>query len=68
MLVSDVDFLKGSLQECERRVQPKEEARDGKELTFYLGLLLIKYFHVHLSSNSSKSMSSGFSFLVSSSR
>lgn len=62
MLVSDVDFLKGSLRECERRVQPEEEARDDKDLTFYLGFLLIKYFHVHISFNSSKSMSSGIQF------
>lgn len=51
MLVSDVDFLKGSLRECERRVQPTEEVRDGKDLTFYLGLLLMEYFHVHISFN-----------------
>lgn len=51
MLVSDVDFLKDSLRECERRVQPTEEARDGKDLTFYLGLLLMEYFHGHISFN-----------------
>lgn len=51
MLVSDVDFLKDSLQECERRVQPMEEARDGKDLTFYPVLLLMEYFHGHISFN-----------------
>lgn len=51
MLVSDVDFLKDSLRECERRVQPMEEARDGKDLTFYPVLLLMDYFHGHVSFN-----------------
>lgn len=51
MLASDVDFLKDSLRECERRVQPTEEARDGKDLTFYPGLLLMEYFHGHISFN-----------------
>lgn len=51
MLASDVDFLKDSLRECERRVQPTEEASDGKDLTFYPGLLLMEYFHGHISFN-----------------